>query len=252
MLRTCLAALLISAAAHAGERTIEAVRSAPDAALADASSPATAMPPGTPAAGPARGAIPFEGRKDDSSRLFHVGAMVGLVSLPRPLDAELYLRASDYFFVGFSYSDFPAFVADPLLSAAGAKNGQTTARLDQFNAFDADIRVFPFGGAFFLGSSFGRQSLKGAITESTALGPQTATVDLTSLYATPRLGYLWTFGPGIVLGLDAGVQLKLSGTPDVSLPSGATQSMKDNAQNLADLGANYPLPSFHLRLGWQY
>jgi hypothetical protein len=178
--------------------------------------------------------------------------MVGLVSLPRPLDAELYLRVSDYFFVGFSYSDFPAFVADPLLSAAGAKSGSTTATLDQFNAFDADLRVFPFAGSFFLGSSFGRQSLKGAITENTAFGPQTATVDLTTIYATPRVGYLWTFGPGIVLGVDAGVQLKLSGTPQVNMPSGATQSMKDNAQNLADIGASYPLPSFHLRLGWQY
>jgi len=244
MLRIGLAALLISAAAHAGENAA----SAPDASLADASSPA--MPAASPA-GPARRPAAFDDSKD-ASRLFHVGAMVGLLSLPRPLDAELYLRVSDYFFVGFSYSDFPAFVADPLLSAAGANNGQTTARLDQFDGLDADLRVFPFAGAFFVGTSFGRQSLKGAITENTAFGPQTATVDLTTIYATPRLGYLWIFGPGIVLGVDAGVQLKLSGTPQVNMPSGATQSMKDNAQNLADIGASYPLPSFHLRLGWQY
>lgn len=251
MLRICLAALLISAAAHAGERTIEAVRSAPDASLADASPPATAMPAATPA-GASRGAMPYDGRKDDSSRLFHVGAMVGLVSLPRPLDAELYLRAGNYFFVGFSYSDFPAFVADPLLSAAGAKSGSTTARLDQFNAFDADVRVFPFAGAFFLGSSFGRQSFKAAVTESTVLGPQTGTIDLTTIYATPRLGYLWTFGPGIVLGLDAGVQLKLSKDQHVNMPAGSTQSMQDNAQSLVDFAGSIPLPSFHFRLGWQY
>ena len=241
MLRICLAALLISAAAHAGDRV-----SAPDASLADASSPAVGMP-----AAPARRQAAFDDGKD-ASRLFHVGAMVGLVSLPRPLDAELYLRVSDYFFVGFSYSDFPAFVADPLLSAAGANSGQTSARLDQFNGLDADLRVFPFAGAFFLGTSFGHQSLKGAVTENTAFGAQTATVDLSTIYATPRLGYMWTFGPGIVLGVDAGVQLKLSSDARVDMPSGATQNMKDNAQNLADIGASYPLPSFHLRLGWQY
>ncbi len=239
MLRLCLAAVLVSAAAHAGDRA-----SAPDAALADVSSPVAGMP--------TRPAAPLDARTDDSSRLFHVGAMVGLVSLPRPLDAELYLRAGDYFFVGFSYSDFPAFVADPLLSAAGAKNGSTTASLDQFNAFDADIRVFPFGGAFFLGSSFGRQSFKAAVTESTALGPQTGSVDLTTVYATPRLGYLWTFGPGIVLGVDAGVQLKLSNEQHVTMPAGSSQSMQDDAQSLVDFAGSLPLPSFHFRLGWQY
>lgn len=250
MLRFCLAALLLSAAASAGESTTRTVP-APDASLKDVSSPAAGMTAPS-SAGPVRTAAPFEGRKDDSSRLFHVGAMVGLVSLPRPLDAELYVRASDYFFVGFSYSDFPAFVADPLLSAAGAKSGSTSASLDQFNAFDADLRVFPFAGAFFLGSSFGRQSFKAAVTESTALGPQTATIDLTTIYATPRLGYLWTFGPGIVLGLDAGVQLKLSKDQHVNMPAGSTQSMQDNAQSLVDFAGSVPLPSFHFRLGWQY
>ncbi|MGE5047321.1 MAG: hypothetical protein ACM3PC_02035 [Deltaproteobacteria bacterium] len=250
MLRSCLAALLISAAASAGESTTTTVR-APDASLKDVSSPAAGMTAPGPA-GPARGATAFDGRKDDSSRLFHVGVMVGLVSLPRPLDAELYVRASDYFFVGFSYSDFPAFVADPLLSAAGAKSGSTSASLDQFNAFDADVRVFPFAGAFFLGSSFGRQSFKAGVTESTALGPQTATIDLATIYATPRLGYLWTFGPGIVLGLDAGVQLKLSKDQNVNMPAGSTQSMRDNAQSLVDFAGSIPLPSFHFRLGWQY
>jgi hypothetical protein len=243
MLRICLAALLISAAAHAADRD-----AAPNAALADVSSPVAAAP----AAGPSRGATPYQDRKDEPSRLFHVGVMLGLVSLPRPLDAELYLRAGDYFFLGFSYSDFPAFVADPLLSAAGAKSGSTTASLDQFNAFDADLRVFPFAGAFFLGSSFGRQSFKAAVTESTVLGPQTGTIDLTSIYATPRLGYLWTFGPGIVLGLDAGVQLKLSKDQHVNMPAGSTQSMQDNAQSLVDFAGSIPLPSFHFRLGWQY
>lgn len=255
MLRTFLAVLLISASAFAEDHKVEAIRATADAPAADAAAmPASApkMPAASSPEAPARGAMPYEARKEDSSRMFHVGAMLGLLSLPRPLDVEIYARVTDFFFVGVSYSDFPAFVADPLLSAAGVKDGTTTARLDQFSGWDADLRVFPFAGSFFVGSSFGRQSLKGTITEQTTLGPQSAVIDLATIYATPRLGYLWTFGPGVVLGLDVGVQLKLSADRNVTMPPGSTQSMQDNANSLVDLGSSYPLPSFHLRFGWQY
>ncbi len=98
----------------------------------------------------------------------HVAAMIGLVTLPRPVDAAILLRIVDLVGVGFGYSDFPAFIANPLLDLAGAKSGSTDARLDRFDAFDLDLRLFPFRGRFFVGSSFGRQSLKGAVTENTS------------------------------------------------------------------------------------
>ena len=180
----------------------------------------------------------------------HVAAMIGVVSLPRPADVEVLVRIVDLFGVGFGYSDFPAFIANPLLELAGAKSGSTDARLDRFNAFDLDLRVFPFRGRFFVGSSFGRQSLSGAVTESTALGPQTATADLTTWYATPRVGWLWTFEPGFLLGLDLGIQLKLGADRTVTVPAAATPDIRDRVNNLADLGASYPLPSLRLRVGW--
>jgi hypothetical protein len=61
----------------------------------------------------------------------HVAAMVGLISLPRPIDVEVLVRIGDLFGIGFGYSDFPAFVANPPLDLAGAKSGTTDARLDQ-------------------------------------------------------------------------------------------------------------------------
>jgi len=67
------------------------------------------------------------------------------------------------------------------------------------------LRVFPFRDSFFVGSSFGRQSLQGAVTEGTPLGPQTALVDLTTLYATPRAGWMWTFEPGFLVAVDLGI-----------------------------------------------
>src|SRR5439155_27142771 len=137
-------------------------------------------------------------REEKESGPVHVAAMLGVVSLSRPIDAELLVRIVDLFAVGLGYSDFPAFIANPLLELVGAKSDSTDARLDQFNAFDLDLRVFPFRGRFFVGSSFGRQSLKGAVTENTALGPQTATVDLTTWYATPRMGWICTFEHGFL------------------------------------------------------
>jgi hypothetical protein len=191
-------------------------------------------------------------RAEDSApqRPVHVAAMVGLVSVPRPADAAVLLRIVDLVGIGFGYSDFPAFIANPLLDLAGAKSGTTTARLDQFDAFELDLRVFPFRGTFFVGSSFGRQSLKGAVTEDTALGPQTATVDLTTWYATPRVGWMWTFDPGFLLALDLGIQVKLSADRAVTVPPAATADARDRVNNLADLGSSYPLPSIRLRAGW--
>jgi hypothetical protein len=196
--------------------------------------------------------VPFAVRAEDGSggAPVHVGAMIGLVSLPRPVDAEVFVRVVDLFAVGLGYSDFPAFIANPLLELAGAKSGSTDARLDQFNAFDLDLRVFPFRGAFFVGSSFGRQSLQGAVSENTVLGRQTATVDLTTWYMTPRVGWLWTFARGFLLGFDLGVQIKLSADRTVTLPPGATPEVRDRVENLADLGASYPLPSLRFRAGW--
>ena len=94
------------------------------------------------------------GEEVDSRRRVHLGAMIGLVSLPRPVDAEIFVTVVDLLGIGFGYSDFPAFIANPLLELAGAKSDSTDARLDQFNAFDLDLRAFPFRGRFFLGSSF--------------------------------------------------------------------------------------------------
>jgi hypothetical protein len=189
-------------------------------------------------------------RREASAVPVHVAAMLGLVSLPRPVDAEVLVRIGDLFGVGVGYSDFPAFIANPLLDLAGAKSDTTNARLDQFNAFDLDLRWFPFLGSFFVGASFGRQSLKGAVTEQTAFGPQTATADLTTWYGTPRAGWMWTFEPGFVLGFDLGVQLKLISDRTVTVPPAATPEIRNRVNNLADLGATYPLPSLRLRVGW--
>src|ERR1051325_11481378 len=59
--------------------------------------------------------------QEDEHKLIHVGAMVG-PALPRPLDGEVFVKLMDLVQVGFSYSDFPNFIASPFLSAIDANN----------------------------------------------------------------------------------------------------------------------------------
>jgi hypothetical protein len=191
--------------------------------------------------------------QEDEHKLIHVGAMVG-PSLPRPLDGEVFVKLMDLVQVGFSYSDFPNFIASPFLSAIDANNGSST-RLDDFSAYEADLRVFPFRGAFFAGASIGHQSLKGASTVQTAVGPRTGTADVQTIYLTPRVGALWTWSSGFLLGIDGGVQLKLSSTQTVNIPpdaDAADPNLRKNINNFVNAGTSYPLPSFHFRIGWQY
>jgi hypothetical protein len=242
-LLVALSLVLTGAAARAEDRAVAT-------AGGTAPLPATAVPDKvqTRPAQPVQRAGPLE----DQHQMFHVGAMVGLVSVPRIVDGEVFVKLMDLLSVGFSYSDFPHFAADPILTAVGANNGGRVARLDDFSAYEADLRIFPFRGAFFFGSSLGHQSLRGAVTESTLAGPQTGTADVQSIYATPRLGFLWNWSSGFLLGLDAGVQLKLSSDVTTTVPPAASADLQNNIHNIVDAGASYPLPSFHFRLGWQF
>jgi len=248
------AALLVSLPARAEDTRVEALRvePTPTAVSTTAVSAAPADAASSDKAASERSPVPYAAERSNGwGWPVHAGAMAGL-SVPRPLDAEVYVRAFGFVQAGFSYSDFPSFVADPLLSAAGLKNGPTVVRLDDFSAMEADVRVFPFAGNFFVGTSLGRQSFKSTVTQSTTFGNYQGTVAVSTTFVTPRVGVLWTIGPGIVLGADAGVQLKLSSNPQVSLPSGAPPEMRSQADKVVDIFGNYPLPSVHLRLGWQY
>src|SRR5438045_8857092 len=69
----------------------------------------------------------------DEHQLIHGGAMVGLVSLPPPFDGEVFVKLMDLVQVGSSYSEFPNFLADPLLSASGATNDSNQTRLRQYS-----------------------------------------------------------------------------------------------------------------------
>ena len=191
-------------------------------------------------------------RAQDEDQTVHVGATIGIVSLPRPVDLGVFVKLMDFVSLGFSYGDFPNFIANPLLSAFGAKSSTTTTRLVEVSSYEGEVRIFPFQGPFFFGSSLGHQSLKGAVTEkTTVIGPQTGTADVQTFYLTPRLGWLWSWPSGLLVGVDGGVQITLSKEITTNVPPGAPPDVQDDVQHLRD-AAGYPLPSVHFRLGWQF
>ncbi len=84
-----------------------------------------------------------------------------------------------------------------------------------FSAVAADLRVFPFKGAFFIGARGGRQWLDArAAFSAGSLGSITETMEASTWFVNPRAGFLHTFESGITVGIDAGVQLPVGSTYD--------------------------------------
>ena len=166
-----------------------------------------------------------------------VGLMVGVVSVPRPISAELFARLYDLVGIGASYSTLPKGLGDLILSAASVKDVTIES-----SAFDGELRLFPFRGSFFVGSALGRQTLAASASRQGT----TVNVDMVTLYATPRLGWLGIWDNGFSLSLDAGVQLPLS--TDATATSGNPDAASA-AQSAAKALGNQPLPSVNLRVG---
>src|SRR5438067_7894105 len=68
----------------------------------------------------AAGAQERAGQSDPGAPV-HVAAMLGVVSLPRPVDAEVLVRIADLFGVGIGYSDFPAFIGIAIARVVSAE-----------------------------------------------------------------------------------------------------------------------------------
>ena len=79
-----------------------------------------------------------------------------------------------------------------------------------FGALAADLRVFPFRGAFFIGARGGRQWLDAKATLTTGqLGSFSEAMSASTWFVNPRAGFLYTFESGITVGIDAGVQIPI-------------------------------------------
>lgn len=129
---------------------------------------------------------------------FRFGPIVG-VGFPRPIAIEGFAKFERIIGAGFEYSFMPR---------VNVMNAETS-----FNAFAFDLRVFPFRGAFFIGARAGRQWLQAnAKLSAGQYGSFSESMAASTWFVNPRVGFLHTFGSGITLGIDAGVQFPISPT----------------------------------------
>jgi hypothetical protein len=154
--------------------------------------------------------IDDEPRKPERCRI----GVLGGIGLPRPLAIEALVKIDRLIGLGVEYSVLPTITVSDVHTS--------------FSAVAADLRVFPLRGAVFVGLRAGYQHLAGETTVVVRdLGSFPVTAEVGTVFINPRIGFLWTWEPGITLGLDAGIQLPLSSDVTRDIPAFAEGSDPD-------------------------
>jgi hypothetical protein len=179
------------------------------------------------------------------NRPIRVG-VIGSAAFPRPLAIEGVIGLGRRAILGVEYATTPAITIAHVRTTVWGVAG--------------DARIFPFRGPFFLGLRAGVQHLDGSDSVSSgATGPLTASLAATTWYVNPRVGVLWTFDPGITIGLNAGVQIPVADSETTSpttvpgAPSQAVSSAVGQATSATDVFVRRVVPTFDLlQLGYVY
>jgi hypothetical protein len=165
---------------------------------------------------------------------FRIGVLGG-VGFPRPLSIEGMAKFENMVGVGVEYS---------LLPELTISNVRTS-----FYAVAADVRLFPFKDAFFVGVRMGRQHLGGDGTVTVSnYGSLHESVAIDTTFINPRLGFLWTWDPGVTLGIDAGAQVPLSASSSSSIPTNLPigTDVSDRISSVTDSFGKSTLPTVDL------
>jgi hypothetical protein len=143
-----------------------------------------------------------------------------------------------------------------------------------YNHFDVFGRIYPTGGAFFLGAGVGYKTVSGTLTNTVSLAtlpfpvpglPKQIDVmsegSVHTMILTPRLGLFKMWKVGFCLGLDAGLQIPIAPS-DVSFSTQVpasipapivAQYVTPNDQKVSDTlqrVGRAVLPEVNLRIGW--
>jgi hypothetical protein len=175
--------------------------------------------------------------EDPVSGPFSLGPTVG-IAIPHPANIGLEGRFNRYFGFAINYGFLPQISFEDVKL--------------KMNSYDARVRIFPFQGAFFVGTSFGKQSIVAntvAITDGTA---SSLTLEATTLYLTPTLGWRWGGQTGLIFGIDFGWQVVLSSSAQLRGSYGDQviqfspeyQEAKADVERVAKDIAQTSLPSF--------
>ena len=165
------------------------------------------MPAAAPAPAPAPDKAADEPKDDDEADKCVFGKLcfgpVITGGLFNPIGFGLHLRYGDYLGAGLDYQFLPTVSV-----------GDITAGM---SLVSVDLRLYPFGGSFFLGTGFAYQSMS-----ATA---KTSGTSLDGSLGIPTI--LLSFGlmghDGFVMGIDLALEFPLGGTDvDFSQPKAAT------------------------------
>lgn len=146
-------------------------------------------------------------RKPKESAL-SIGALAG-VGFPRPLSVEAMIVLGRGVGLGAEYSILPPITISGIHASASAIAG--------------DFRVFPLRGAFFIGVRGGLQRLDGGMAGESLLAE--------TWFLNPRMGFMWTWRPGLAIGMEAGIQLPIGSR--TQMPAIATEEIAALTKTLA-------------------
>ena len=155
--------------------------------------------------------------------------VLGGIGFPQPLSIEGAVVLGGHVLLGAEYAALP-----------DTNFGGVHASLWSLSG---DARVFPFGGAFFVGLRAGHQRLMARArftVESIVSLSEDLTID--SWFLNPRAGFLWRSGVGLAFGVDAGIEIPVTAGVSSTLPL----SLLPSAQNTIDAIANGVVPTVDL------
>ena len=176
--------------------------------------------------------------EEDDKEAFRIG-VIGGVGFPRPFAIEGMVKIDRVVGLGLEY----AFLPQTNVFGVRAK----------MSSFSADLRVFPFRGAFFVGMRTGYQRLSAETTVTAAGFSVDESAVASTWFVNPRIGFLWTWGSGFTLGIDAGVHVPISPKLETTIPAGFATSLDRSIQTTANTFGNATTPTLDLlRIGFLF
>ncbi len=202
---------------------------------------------------------------------FRIGGLVG-AGLPSLLSFGGILKLTRYFGAGVNVGLIPAVK----LSYYGE------AQIS-YQEYDLYGRLFPFGGALFVGAGVGYATMNGSFKNTPPISdiqkvlgtsvklPNGVTIDsegsVRTLVLIPTVGLLHTFGSGFTVGLDVGLQMPIAPSkthfetrvppvvPKQIYDQFEQQIIKPNdkkVQDTLDTVGRTILPTLNFRIGWLF
>lgn len=203
---------------------------------------------------------------------FQIGPVVG-AGLPSLINFGVAVKLTRYVGAGINIGIIPTLKI--------SYYGQATLAYQEYDVY---ARVYPFGGAFFLGTGIGYEAVQGTLATTVDLTPYQQglpagsfpnSVDYASqgsvktLVLTPQIGLFHTFGSGFSLGFDVGLQVPIAPSQvtlksqvnlltDPQIPEATRQQLNnqyvkptdDRVRSTLETIGRTIIPTFNVRIGW--